>query len=259
MTVLTVDIGNTNATFGLVRRGKVLVCRSLPTQALSEAGVSRLVRRLVERFLPRKEHLSAVCACSVVASVNSGARRVLDKTLAVPVYFTGKDVVVPIKNLYRKPGQVGQDRLVGAYAAKMLYGPGLVVVDFGTAITFDVVSREGAYLGGLIVPGFRMMQEALERRTALLPYVELALPAELIGRDTKSSIRAGLIYGVAGACDGILARLLSGQRKRFKVVATGGDAQLVRPYTRFLRRIDGELIHKGLALVALKTKLKKNS
>jgi len=249
-TMLTIDIGNTNTAFGLVRRGRVRARLSLPTQALSEAVVERAVRKLIARSMGRGERLAAVCACSVVAGVNGRVRRACRKSLGVPVFFTGEDVKVPIRNLYRKPRQVGQDRLVGAYAAKKFYGPGLVVVDFGTAITFDIVSRQGAYLGGLITPGFRIMQEALKRKTALLPYVELARPVELVGRDTQSSIRAGLVYGVAGLCDGILGRLLSGRCKGFKVVATGGDAILVRPHTRYLRRIDEDLIHKGLALVA---------
>ncbi len=258
-TILTIDIGNTNVTFGLVRRGRVLARLSLATPALSEAGVGRAVRKFVSRYMGRKGRLTAVCACSVVASVNNRVRRACRRALGVPVYFTGEDVTVPIRNLYRKPRQVGQDRLVGAYAAKKLYGPGLIVVDFGTAITFDVVSRKGAYIGGLIVPGFKIMQEALKSKTALLPYVELARPVELVGRDTQSSIRAGLVYGAAGLCDGILARLLKGRRKGWRVIATGGDARLVRPHSKYLRRIDEDLIHKGLAFVARSNESKKSS
>jgi len=256
-TILTVDIGNTNTAFGLVRRGRVVGWLSLPTQALSEAVVGRVVRKLVARSRSRKGPgpvwpVSAVYACSVVASANAKVRRGCGRALGVPVYFTGEDVAVPIKNLYSRPRQVGQDRLVGAYAALKQYGPGLIVVDFGTAITFDIVSRNGAYLGGLIVPGFKIMQEALKMKTALLPYVELSRPAELIGRDTRSSIRAGLVYGVSALCDGILARLLKTKCKGYRIVATGGDARLLRPYSRYLRRFDDTLIPKGLAFVAEK-------
>jgi len=253
--ILTIDIGNTNTTFGLVRGGRVLGCLSLPTRSLSDAVVGRAALKLVRRHLASKGLLTAVCACSVVASVSRRVRRGCRKALDVPVYFTGKDIHVPIKNLYRKPRQVGQDRLVGAYAARKFYGAGLIVVDFGTAITFDVVTAKGAYLGGLIVPGFKVMQEALKTKTAMLPYVELAHPVELVGRDTQNSIRAGLVYGVAGLCDGILGRLLSGARKKFTVVATGGDAQLVRPHSRFLNRIDETLIHKGLFYLAITEKM----
>lgn len=241
-TILTVDIGNTNTAFGLVRNGRVLGRASLPTGRLSEAGVARAARGLAGA----RGRVTAAFVCSVVSSANGRVRRGLRRALDVPVYFAGQDVAVPIKNRYRRPRQVGQDRLVGAYAAMKLFGPGLVVVDFGTAITFDVVSRKGEYLGGLITPGFKMMQEALEKRTALLPYVELARPTELIGRDTKSSIRGGLIYGVAGLCDGILGRLLTGRRRGFRVVVTGGDAHLVRPLARRLDHVVEDLIHKGL-------------
>ncbi len=258
-TILTVDIGNTNTSFGLVREGCVAGRLSVPTQALSEAAVGRVVRKLVARSRSLKGSVSAVYACSVVASANAKVKKGCRWALGVPVYFTGEDVAVPIKNRYHKPRQVGQDRLVGAYGAMRLYGKGLVVVDFGTAITFDVVSRKGEYVGGLIVPGFRMMQEALEKKTALLPYVELSRPADLIGRDTQSSIRAGLVYGVAALCDGILGRLLKTQCKRYLVVATGGDARLVRPYSHYLRCFDEDLIPKGLAFVAAKHGLKKNT
>ena len=254
--ILTVDIGNTNITFAVVRGRRVLRRFSLPNRGLSVQLVRRTVKQKADSVRPR---VSAVYACSVAASTNRVVRRALREALGVPIYFTGEDVKVPIRNLYRKPGQVGQDRLVGAYAASKLYGPGLVVVDFGTAITFDIVSRRGEYVGGLIVPGFKIMQEALERRTALLPYVELARPVELIGRDTKSSIRAGLVYGAAGLCDGILARLLKGKRKGWRVIATGGDARLVRPHSKYLRRIDEDLIHKGLAFVARSRELQKSS
>jgi type III pantothenate kinase len=111
----------------------------------------------------------------------------------------------------------------------------------------------------LIVPGFKLMQEALERRTALLPYVELCRPIELIGRDTKSSIRAGLVYGVVALCDGILARLMAKKCHGYTVVATGGDSGLLRPLSRYLRRFDEDLIPKGLALVADHHEFKKSS
>jgi len=254
--ILTIDIGNTNISFAVVRGRRVGRRFSLPNKDLCERRVRQVIRQKTAGLRPK---IAAVYVCSVARSANGTVRRACRKALGVSVYYTGKDVTVPIRNLYRRPAQVGQDRLVGAYAASKLYGPGLIVVDFGTAITFDVVSRQGAYLGGLIVPGFKLMRQTLKSGTALLPYVELASPAELVGRDTQSSIRSGLIYGVAGLCDGILGRLLSGARKRFKVVTTGGDARLVRPHARHLCHIDEDLIHKGLGLIAEKNELKKNA
>jgi len=144
---------------------------------------------------------------------------------------------------------VGHDRLVNAYAGLKKYGPGLIIIDFGTAITFDIVSKKEEYVGGLITPGFKLMQESLNKNTALLPYVELARPIEIIGKDTVSSIRSGLVYGVASLCDGILRRLLERECRGFKVIVTGGDAALVKPYVRFFDKFDDNLTLDGLALI----------
>ena len=161
----------------------------------------------------------------------------------------GENVAAPIINRYRIPSQVGQDRLVNAYAGLKMFGSGLIILDFGTAITFDIVSKKAEYIGGLIVPGLKLMQEALNKRTALLPYVELARPIEIIGRDTVSSIRAGIVYGVASLCDGIINQLLRKECRGFKVIATGGDAHLIKPYSAHLSTIEDFLIFKGLAFI----------
>ena len=171
-----------------------------------------------------------------------------------PVSITGRDITVPIKNMYRIKSEVGQDRLVNAYAAKMIYGYPAVVVDFGTAVTFDVISGSGEYLGGLIFPGIDMSLSGLYRNTALLPYVELKAVSSLIGRDTVSSIRGGILFGFGAMCDGIIGRYVKILGKRTVTVMTGGNARLIKRYSKSIRNLDEDITLKGLYLVAKSAK-----
>ena len=153
---------------------------------------------------------------------------------------------VPIKNKYRYPRQVGQDRLVGAYAARILYGSPAIVIDFGTAITFDVISSKGEYMGGIIVPGIRLTAESLFKKTAMLPLVSIVRPKALIGRDTTNSILSGIFYGYGALCDGLIRQLTRTMRSSPRVIATGGYAALMKKYSSHIRRIDPDLIFRGL-------------
>jgi type III pantothenate kinase len=163
-----------------------------------------------------------------------------------------RDIKAPIKNLYKKPRQVGQDRLVNAIAAKELYGCPAIVVDFGTAITFDVVSKKGEYLGGLIFPGIETSLNALSEKAALLPKISVTPPKGLIGRDTADSIKSGVFYGIGSLCDGIISRLDSVKSVRMTVIATGGHALVISKFTKNIRLIDPHLTLQGLRIIAQK-------
>jgi len=212
--LLAIDIGNTNITSGLFRekgRGKILIVSVSPKRLKQ---VLKLIRKLK---LPKP-------------------------------YIIGKDIKVPLKSRYNKR-QIGQDRLVTAYAAAKLYGRPVLVIDFGTAVTFDIVSKRNEYMGGLILPGIKMSLESLHNKTALLPYVELKKVKGLIGRSTEDSIRLGMIYGYASLCEGLIRRF----KKKFpglKVVATGGDAGLISQHTEFINNIDNDLSLKGLLFLS---------
>lgn len=170
---------------------------------------------------------------------------------------------------------MGQDRLVGGYAALCLYGRGahrrrsgarhperarqrepretgrdVIVCDFGTAVTIDVVSRRGEYLGGVIAPGLELSLETLAHRTALLPRVSLKAPPSLLGRDTAASIRSGIVYGAAALCDGLISRLKARYAPNAVVVATGGSAHLLARYARSLTRVRPHLVLEGLCLLS---------
>ena len=250
MTTLAIDIGNTNVTVGSVKDGRVLDVFKAPTAVLDDVKKAAILFRERSRPFFPQGGMAGLYACSVVPRINKNLKKVCKQAFGSECKVAGEDFFVPVFNKYRIPSQVGQDRLVNAYAGLKLFGPGLIIVDFGTAITFDIVSKKSEYLGGLIAPGLRLMQEGLNKKTALLPFVELARPIELVGRDTVSSIRAGVIFGCAGLCEGILSKLLSKECRSFKIIVTGGDASLVKPYVSYFKIIEEGLILKGLAMIA---------
>ncbi len=247
---IAVDIGNTNINIGVLKDRHVVRSFKLPTDVLkTHKKCVSLIKEKLSVFFPFKDDLEAVYVSSVVPAQNNQARKILKSIFKTSITVIGEDVVAPINNRYRIPSQVGQDRLVNAYAALKIYGPGIIIVDFGTAITFDVVTKKSEYIGGLIAPGLRLMQESLSKKTALLPYVELSRPMEIIGKDTVSSIRSGIVYGVASLCDGVIDRLLSKECKGYKVICTGGDANLIKPYSDLLGTVDEFLTLKGLCFI----------
>jgi type III pantothenate kinase len=150
---------------------------------------------------------------------------------------------------YDNPREIGADRLVNAVAIRDRYKGAAVCVDFGTATTFDVVSREGEYLGGALMTGIEISLEALSERGARLPKVDLAPPKSVIGKNTIDAIRSGVVYGYAGAIDAILRRLYDELGERTAVVATGGLAHLVVPYTEEIEEVDDLLTLTGLRLL----------
>nr|HPM43727.1 type III pantothenate kinase [Candidatus Omnitrophota bacterium] len=161
--ILAIDIGNTNITAGIFIGGRLVHKAKIATH--KPASYLGLLKRFLERVLIRPDELDRVVVASVVPNAVSGFLKVLKAMGANNVLVTGKDVRIPVKNLYRKKSEVGQDRLVNAYAAKKLYGSPAVVVDFGTAVTFDIVSKKGEYMGGLIMPGIGISLETLYERT----------------------------------------------------------------------------------------------
>ena len=247
MTLLAVDIGNTTINFG-VFRGKRLASKfSIPTAQYTFAALKRLLEKIgdASRTVPDFD--------IVVSSVVPGASRRLEqdclKYLHKRPYICGKNIFVPIKNAYRKPKQVGQDRLVNAFAGVTLHKAPLVVVDFGTAVTFDCISKDREYLGGMILPGLGISLDALHKRTALLPSVKLAPPREFIGRETTTSILSGVVYGMACLTDDLSRRIKTKIGRSAKIIGTGGNIKLISRYCRKIDFIDPDLTLKGLYLL----------
>lgn len=239
--LVLVDVGNTSTHFARYSRGRF-------------SNHTRLVtRELGARALRPLEGLFKNTRAAVIASVVPSTGRLLKGEIAVrfgvATHLIGPSFPVPIANRYKKPSQVGTDRLVNAIAAYHEHRKALIIVDFGTAITFDVVSGKGEYLGGVIAPGIEITLEALFQKTALLPRIRLEHPRAVVGRDTVESIRIGCSYGIGGLCDRMVELIRSRHRglKPF-VLATGGYARFMARYCRHLGAIDDDLTLKGILL-----------
>ncbi|TRZ93984.1 type III pantothenate kinase [bacterium] len=240
--LLAIDIGNTNISLGLFKGQRLRRRYSIATKRSS--SVSQQFKNIFSR-----NKVNDVVICSVVPEETCNLQTALKKFFPKKVRVIGKDIIVPMKNLYRKPSQVGQDRLVNAYAGARLYGNPLIIVDLGTALTFDIISRNREYLGGMILPGFKISLDALADRTALLPLVKLKAPRELIGRSTKSSILSGMVYGFAVLVDNLVKKIQDEIGNDALVVVTGGDINLIKKYCYELERVDPDLTLKGLNLL----------
>jgi len=246
--LLAIDIGNTNITAGLFIDGRLTGKEKIPTYIYSSYSKS------FNKILKGKGDSGKIdtVISSVVPLALSRLLVFLNRAGAFNITVLGKDVKVPIRNLYRIKEDVGTDRLVNAFAVKAIYGVPSVVVDFGTAITFDVISRKGEYLGGLILPGIEMSLSSLYKKTALLPKVELKPAYNIIGKDTVNSIRGGILFGFGTMCDALTARYRKILGKRLKVIATGGNAPLIKRYARSIRKVDEDLTLKGLYIISRK-------
>jgi len=204
--LLLVDAGNTNLTIGIARHGALVAARRAATRrALTADELEVLLEGLLGLDGASVADASAVVLASVVPSVTAALEGLTDRrSLPLLIVTTG---TVPIAVRVDRPAEVGPDRLVNALAAARLYGAPAIVVDFGTATTFDVVAPDGAYIGGAIAPGLELGLEALAARTAKLPRVELRAPDRAIGRDTVSAIQSGTVFGYQALATGLLARI----------------------------------------------------
>jgi len=241
--LLAVDIGNTNISMGVFKGMRLIKKYTTPTRSKNALALLRGFRGIDDAAI-----------CSVVPGATKDLVKCLAGSLGKKPYIIGKDMKVPVKNLYRKPGQVGQDRLVNAFAAIKLYKAPVVAVDFGTAVTFDAVSRKGEYLGGMIMPGLRISIDALADRTALLPQITLRRPKEFIGKDTQSSILSGIVYGFAAITDVLAHRIKDKIGRNALVIGTGGNINLIGRYCKNIDTIDQDLTLKGINLIYRKIK-----
>jgi type III pantothenate kinase len=254
--LLAIDIGNTNVTIGLLRNGALVATRRAATSPRSTADeLEVLIDGLLHLDDASFGDVDAIACASVVPALTAhveaiAARRERPFTLA----FAG---TVPLPVRTERPTEVGADRLVNALAAGRLYGAPAVVVDFGTATTFDCVAADGAYVGGAIAPGLELGLEALAARTAKLPRIELRAPDRAIGRDTVSAMQSGTVFGYQSLVGGLLSRIrreLADQSgvapADVKAILTGGLS--AAPWARDLDGIDAidpDLTLKGLAIV----------
>lgn len=229
--VLVINIGNTNITCGLYKNNKLLLTEQIPT--------------VTKNFKKYKIFAKRGLKCVIISSVVPEVTRFLKKIFKEPI-FEIRHGSVNIKNLYYKRSEVGIDRLITAYSAKEKYCAPLIVIDFGTAITFNVVSKKGEFIGGLILPGIGMWGEFLYRRTAKLPKVKFLKVSKLIGRSTRECMNSGIFFGNVELVKGLIRRLKRVTGRSSKVIATGGLAKAISPYIREIDEVDENLILNGM-------------
>jgi len=248
--LLAIDIGNTNIVFGLYDREKI--CRHWrmatdPARTPDEMGV--LILEMFRHSGFSKSDVDAmIIACVVPTMIHSVVTMCRDYFSSEPVVVEpGIKTGVPI--LYENPKEVGADRIVNAVAAYEKYKCACIVVDFGTATTFDCISAKGEYLGGSIAPGINISMDALFRKASKLPRVEFVKPKTAIGRTTVQSMQAGLVFGYMGLVDGIVNRIKAEMGGKVRVCATGGLAVLIAPESTTIEEVDDLLTLDGLRLI----------
>jgi type III pantothenate kinase len=248
--LLVLDVGNTNTVLG-VYDGEKLVAdwrvTTNKTQTVDEYGV--LFRNLFAMDGLKVEDVGGIVVSSVVPPMDSTLREVCERYFRTAPLFIEPGVKTGMPVHYDNPAEVGADRVVNGVAAFAKFGGPCVVVDFGTATTFDVISAKGEYLGGSIAPGIGISADALFSRTARLPRIEIKNPGRVIGTNTVASIQSGLFYGYLGLVDGILERIVGELGKNTKVVATGGLASLIGEHSRFIKEVDDQLTLEGLRII----------
>ncbi|HEY3592303.1 MAG TPA: type III pantothenate kinase [Polyangiaceae bacterium] len=248
--LLAIDIGNTNIGFGLFDGGKLVQqfrCESARNRTTDEYAV--FVRQMMVLKEIDYRRIEGGIIASVVPALTDPLTEVVRRAFARDPLVVGQTVRSGMPILYDSPREVGADRIVNAVAAFDQVRGGVVVVDFGTATTFDCVSEKGEYLGGVIAPGIQISADALFSRAAKLHPVEIVRPAKVIGRNPAQSMQSGLVYGYAGLVDGVVTRIKAELGYPVAVLGTGGLASLIAPQTTTIDRVDDGLTLHGLRLL----------
>ena len=248
--LLVVDVGNTQTHFGTYQGGERVEHWRFATVRDSTADeIGAALRNLVELRGVDLEQIDSSIVSSTVPQLGPQWLEMTERYLGHEMLVVGPGFKTGMPLRYDNPREIGADRLVNAVAAYERTQGACIVVDFGTAITYDPVSAEGEYLGGIISPGVEISVEALASRAAKLPKVDLEPPRALIGKSTIEAIRSGVIYGFAAMVDGIVARLLEEMGEETATIATGGLAHHIVPFTERIDEIDDLLTLEGLRIL----------
>jgi type III pantothenate kinase len=248
--LLGIDIGNTNIVLGVYREEKLVACWRLATDVhkMADEYTVLLNNLLSNEGLSRSEIKGSAISC-VVPPLLPIFQEVSREHLEVEPLVVGPGIKTGVRILIDNPRELGADRIVNAIAARRLHGTPAIVIDFGTATTFDVVSREGDYLGGAIAPGIGISAEALYREAAQLPRIELAVPKKVIGKNTVASMQSGVLFGYVALVEGMVERIEEELGEEAKVIATGGLAGVIARETSVIQVVNLNLTLEGLRIV----------
>jgi type III pantothenate kinase len=252
--LLAIDAGNTNITLGVFRDEDLIAEWRIVTDHAKHSD--EYVADLQDLFQSQCLHLNkidAIVIASVVPPLDQTLKLMSQRGFQLSPLFVNHTVDTGLKILYDAPSDVGADRIVDAVAAVTKYGAPCIVVDFGTATTFNAVNAAREYLGGIIAPGLMISAEALFLRAAKLPRVEIKRPEKVIGSSTIGAMQSGLYHGYAGLVDGVLEKMIAEMNTKPRVIATGGLASLIADASTFIEKVDSTLTLDGLRLVYERT------
>lgn len=249
--VLALDIGNTTTTAGLFRGSRLIHSDRFGSRLeLAVEECAEMLYTFLVKKLPNTPSFEKGIIASVVPRLTNVYTTAIETRFGVKPLLVSAALPVGLKIGYRKPEQLGADRLANAVAGFYLYGGPVVVVDLGTATKFEVVTNKGEYLGGAIGPGVETASADLVRKTALLPKVALKKPKRAIGRSTEEALQSGILIGAAGGIDRMVAEIEKELGAKVKVIATGGLAKTVAGLSKRIGRVDPGLTLKGLRIIA---------
>lgn len=249
--LLVIDIGNTDTVIGVYDKSQLVDffrVASNHTLTVDECGF--FVTGLLEKLNIKSSQLKRVVIASVVPRLKPVYEKMADKYLSIAPLIVSSEIKLPIKIGYENPTAVGGDRIANAVAAYTNFGGPIIVVDFGTATTFDVIDENGVYLGGVIAPGVETSSRELVKKAARLFEVNIERPNNVIGRNTAESIKSGLFYGTIGLVDSIVERIQDELGQKAKVIATGGLAADFSKDSRYIESVNKVLTLEGLKIIA---------
>ncbi len=249
-TLLVIDVGNTNTVLGLYDEAQLKAQWRVETNGNRTADeYAVLVQQLMALEGIQWGKIGAAIVSSVVPPTLFGLRKFCERHLHVELMIVGPGLKTGMPILYENPREVGADRIVNSVAAYDKVGAGCIVVDFGTATTWDVVTPKGEYLGGVIAPGIEVSSNALYERASKLPRVQIVRPKSVVGRNTEASMQSGLYYGYSGMVDSVVQKIREDVGFPCRCLATGGLAALIAKESDAIDETDSELTLRGLKLL----------
>ena len=248
--LLAVDIGNTEITLGVFKGDRLMATWHIATiiSRTADEHASLLVNLLADKGLKTSD-IKEVALCSVVPTLTTTFEEVFQRYFSISPLVVAAGVKTGVCICMDNPREVGADRIVDAAAAHHLYEGPVIIVDLGTATTFDTVSERGDYMGGAIAPGMVAAAEAMFQKAAMLPRVELTRPEHAIGTNTIDAMKSGIVFGYVGLVEGMVARIQKELGVKTRVIATGGFAQLIASETKVIDEVTPDLTLIGLRLI----------